>query len=189
MYIFYSMIQQQYSVIMLHSQDCTVLELGHNGRVPWLQDITLSLQLVQKTSLASAGGITMSMKTNFRREGRPERKNKWQEGGWCRLWRVSTADTNKCLSFYSCSGFDFCVSAQKFPCVDSGDCILNPLLSLRLLQPWILSNALPHLHSVCPCTWTVICAHTAVYEEIKVVRAISNSSSNWHHFSQSINLW
>lgn len=39
------------------------------------------------------------------------------------------------MTFYSCSGFEFCVSAQKFPCVDSGDCILNPLLSLRLLQP------------------------------------------------------
>lgn len=35
MYIFYSMVQQEYTV-MLHSLDCTVIESGHSGRVPWL---------------------------------------------------------------------------------------------------------------------------------------------------------
>lgn len=40
MYIIYSMIQQQYTV-MLHSQDCTVLELGHSGYVPWLGDMNV----------------------------------------------------------------------------------------------------------------------------------------------------
>lgn len=73
MYIIYSMIQQQFTVIMLHSQDCTVLELGHSGRVPRLRDITLSLQLVQKTSLAS-GGITMSMNKTSDEKGAPSAK-------------------------------------------------------------------------------------------------------------------
>lgn len=152
MYIFYSIIQQQYTVIMLHSQDCTVLELGHSGRVPWLRDITLSLQLVQKTSLAS-GGFTMSMNTNLRWEGSTERKNKWQEGGWFWFWWVSRAEINNEFFIHVLSLISV-ASAQKFPRVDSGDCILNPLLSLRLLQPWILSNALPHLHSVCLRMWT-----------------------------------
>lgn len=41
MYIIYSIVQQQYRD-MLHTQDCTVLELGHSGWVPWLWDITVS---------------------------------------------------------------------------------------------------------------------------------------------------
>lgn len=54
MYMIYSMLQQQYTV-MLHSKDCTVIESGHSGQYR-ADETKIKEHNVQRTSLALEGG-------------------------------------------------------------------------------------------------------------------------------------
>lgn len=104
MYIIYNIIQQQYRV-MLHTQDCTVLELGHSGWVPWLWDITVSTAYIFGF-IEITKAWTPTMQTLVHRKYWPKKKEgKKKNSCFLHIWIMFQVNTttqpwiqSKCFS-------------------------------------------------------------------------------------------
>lgn len=167
---------------MLHTQDCTVIELGHSGWVPSLWDKTSSVQSAQHTSLASWGqydvDCSQHSKQNRSREDGLSLISQIRNGFSDQKGRRITTFSSWLLHFDR--GYPRIVLAcwprRLYP---------ETPADLRLAWSSILSKCVSARTRCVPAHMDIILAHT-VYDETTAAEANSKSFSSGNNFSESI---